>query len=157
MEVKEGQFIDEISGSRKLAIDTSILIYHLEDLEPYSTLTQALITRIAEQEVVCIISSLLVTELFTKPLASKESQKIKEIEDFLSTFPNLHIKSVDYEIAFQAAKLRARHNLRTPDAIHIATALVNSCDAFISNDISLLRVSDSKLKVLILDHFTVGT
>jgi len=55
---------------------------------------------------------------------------------------------VDGMIAERAADLRARYNLRTPDAIHIATAIVAGCDAFLTNDLALRRVTE--LRVLTL-------
>jgi predicted nucleic acid-binding protein len=39
--------------------------------------------------------------------------------------------------------------LRTPDALQIATALEAGCEAFLSNDAGLRRVTE--LRVLILD------
>lgn len=53
-------------------------------------------------------------------------------------------------IAETAAELRARYNLRTPDALQIAVALENNCDAFLCNDNGLKRVTE--LKILILDE-----
>lgn len=34
----------------------------------------------------------------------------------------------------RAAELRAHHNIRTPDAIHLAAALIHGCDEFWTND-----------------------
>jgi len=51
------------------------------------------------------------------------------------------------------AELRARHNLRTPDALQIAAALVTGCQAFLTNDGSLKRVTD--LSVLVLDELSL--
>jgi len=33
-----------------------------------------------------------------------------------------------------ATELRARHRLRTPDALHLATALSHGCQSLITND-----------------------
>ena len=48
---------------------------------------------------------------------------------------------VSAAIADLAAGLRAHHALRTPDALHVATALATGCDAFLTNDATLRRVT----------------
>ena len=61
----------------------------------------------------------------------------------------VRLVSVDETVAGRAADLRARYNLRTPDALHIATALVAGCDAVLTNDLRLKRVVE--VRVLALD------
>jgi predicted nucleic acid-binding protein len=56
---------------------------------------------------------------------------------------------ISVEIAEVAAQLRARQNLRTPDAIQIATAMGEGAMFFLTNDARLAAVPD--LKVLVLD------
>jgi predicted nucleic acid-binding protein len=51
-------------------------------------------------------------------------------------------------IAERAAGLRAEHNLRTPDAIQLATALESGASHFLTNDADLARVSNVKLLLL---------
>jgi predicted nucleic acid-binding protein len=48
-----------------------------------------------------------------------------------------------------AAELRARYNLRTPDALHIACAIDTGCDAFLTNDTGIKRVNE--IRILVLD------
>jgi predicted nucleic acid-binding protein len=46
------------------------------------------------------------------------------------------------------AELRARDQLRTPDALQVASALGAGCEAFLTNDLALRRVTE--LHVLVL-------
>jgi predicted nucleic acid-binding protein len=55
---------------------------------------------------------------------------------------------VSVEIAEVAAQLRAAQNLRTPDAIQIATALREGATFFLTNDARLAAVQN--LEVLVL-------
>ena len=55
-------------------------------------------------------------------------------------------------IAERTAQLRADHNLRTPDAVQIATALLSGCDAFLTNDEKLKRVTE--LRVIVVTELT---
>ncbi|MCI5218746.1 MAG: PIN domain-containing protein [Candidatus Electrothrix sp. LOE2] len=45
------------------------------------------------------------------------------------------------EVFDKATELRAQYSLKTPDAIHLAAALVSGCDVFLTNDLRLNRVS----------------
>ena len=47
-----------------------------------------------------------------------------------------------------AARLRAQFNLKTPDAIHAATALSVGCAQFITNDLIFRRVPGLNVIVL---------
>jgi len=55
---------------------------------------------------------------------------------------------VSESIADQAAQLRARHSLRTPDAIHLATAISSGASFFLTNDARLPDVASLKILVL---------
>jgi len=47
--------------------------------------------------------------------------------------------------------LRVAYGLKTPDAIHMATALLNGAQAFVTNDAGLKRVNE--LDVLVLEDY----
>jgi predicted nucleic acid-binding protein len=59
---------------------------------------------------------------------------------------------VDSGVAEIASDLRAAHNLRTPDAIHLATALQSGAEAFVSQDDRLRNLPIQDLRVLSLDQ-----
>jgi predicted nucleic acid-binding protein len=64
----------------------------------------------------------------------------------------LKVVATDTEIAQNAALLRAKYSLKTIDAIHLATAIVAGCDAFLTNDHIFRRVSE--LRILVLDDLS---
>jgi predicted nucleic acid-binding protein len=70
----------------------------------------------------------------------------------LSTFPHLDWQAATLEICDRAAALRSAFNLRTPDALQVATAIHSGADAFVSNDPVFGRIPD--LDVLILDDLS---
>lgn len=63
---------------------------------------------------------------------------------------NTSFVDIDRDVADQAAELRARYNLSLPDAFQAAVALAAGCDAFLTNDATLKRVSE--LSVIVLDE-----
>jgi len=44
--------------------------------------------------------------------------------------------------------LRSRHRFKTPDAIHLATAIEEHADVFLTGDDDLKRCTDVKIEVL---------
>ena len=62
---------------------------------------------------------------------------------YLDTSPIITI-----DLLRDAAQLRADTNLKTPDAIHAATALAKGCVQFITNDPAFRRVSGLNIVVL---------
>ena len=72
----------------------------------------------------------------------------------LSTYPHLEWAEPTLEIADVAARLRARHNLRTPDAVQAATALACGATGFVSNDAVFERLD--AFEVMLLDQVLTG-
>lgn len=151
MEVND--FYKKLNDLKRLCIDSSILIYHLEIIKPYDILTKALIEKIAKGEIFCNISALTITELLAKPYRLKDNNQISVFEEFINSLPNTKIQPVDYDIAKFAASLRGDYNLRTPDSIMLSTALITCSNAFISNDISLKKINIKDIKIIILDDY----
>ncbi len=65
-------------------------------------------------------------------------------------FPHLSVLPVSDDIAERAAFLHAHHNLKAPDALQLATALLSGSRLFLTNDDTLSQVGD--IQVLILDR-----
>jgi predicted nucleic acid-binding protein len=57
----------------------------------------------------------------------------------------------------EASRLRALYGLRTPDAIHAATALRSSADGILSNDKRLSRLTAEGLQLWLFDDLTVDS
>ncbi len=57
---------------------------------------------------------------------------------------------LDQKVAEKAAELRAKYNLTLTDAFQVGVALNQSCDAFLTNDVTLKRVTE--LDVIVLDE-----
>ena len=81
-----------------------------------------------------MISTLVFAELLVPAYRKKEMTRVASITGILSNYPNLTICPVTTQISIKAARLRADCNLRTPDAIHLATALAHKADALVTND-----------------------
>ncbi len=56
-------------------------------------------------------------------------------------------------IAQAAARIRSLYNLQLPDALQVAIALTSNCDAFLTNDETLKRVTE--LRILVVGELEV--
>ena len=95
-------------------------------------------------------STVTMLELLVHPYREEDQDGVDAFYALLSTYPNLNWVATSLDIADQAAKLRAEHNLKPPDAIQAATALLSQATGLISNDPAFLRLK--QFEVLILDN-----
>lgn len=73
---------------------------------------------------------------------------VDEFYALLSTYPNLDWVAPDLEIADIAARIRAVHRLRTPDALQAATAVKSQATGLVTNDSVFGRVNNFETMVL---------
>ncbi len=142
-----------LARSKRVGLDSSILIYHLEDLAPYAGLTELVFTLLAKGKFSAILSTISVTELLVKPMASGREDHIEACERFLQGLPYTEIVAPDYEIAREAARLRARYGLRTPDALLLSTSLRRGAEAFLTNDAGVKRAKVEGIAIVLLDDY----
>jgi len=151
--VKRANFIKELRRFRTVGLDSSIFIYHLEDVEPYSDLTEAAFAAFGEGTPVAVLSTLSVTELLVQPFAARQPDRISAFERFILTLPNTTLVPASYAIAKNAARLRATYRLRTPDALLVATALEAKADAFLTNDANLRKLKAEGIAIVVLETY----
>lgn len=143
----------DLARYKRVCLDSSILIYHLEDLAPYAELTELIFVLLAKGEFSAILSTISVTELLVKPMASEKEDQIEVCERFLQGLPHTDIVAPDYEIAREAARLQGRYGLRTPDALLLSTSLKRGAKAFLTNDAELKRAGVEGIAILLLDDY----
>jgi predicted nucleic acid-binding protein len=146
------RFLRDLAQYETVALDTNVLIYHLEGLIPYVDLTRATFTALAEGDLSAVISTLTVAELLVGPYREKGDAKVGLAREFVSEVPGGTLAEVTFDVADRAAWLRT-HGLRTPDAIILATAVVHGCDAVLTNDPALRRSIPGVPPVLLLDDY----
>ena len=134
---------------RRIALDTSAFIYQLEANARYVALTDQIFTWIERPGGKAVTSTITMTELLVQPYRAADQQQADEFYVILSTYPNLEWIAPNLEIADRAAKLRALHGLRTPDALQAATAVHAGATGLVTNDPVFERAKD--FETLLLD------
>jgi len=133
---------------RRIALDASVFIYQLDANPRYVPLTDVVFSWAEMAGHAAVTSTVTMTELLVPSYRNNDEEKVDEIYSLLSTYPNLEWIAPDLEIADVAAKLRAVHGLRTPDALQAATAMRAHVTGFVTNDPVFSRIESFATAVL---------
>lgn len=134
-------------------LDTSVLIYYLEGIEPYNLLAKEIFQDIVDENIKGFLSVILITEFVAKPLGDEKVIDVEGFKQFLASLP-IQVLEINYEIAERAGKVRSQYpSIATPDALIVATALENDCDVFVTNDKRLKKLGVYGLTVIVLKDF----
>ena len=139
-----------LAGISRLAVDTAPFIYFAEkDLNFRDRVRE--VFRFAEiNKITLVTSTVTLTEVLVKPLRTGDKPVEETYRALLSDTKFVQLIPVDEAIANRAAYLRATYNLRTPDALQVATAIESGAAAFLTNDLEVKRVTE--ILVLVLDE-----
>ncbi len=141
---------EALEGIRRLYVETAPLIYYVEENQTYVAAMHAIFEAVEKIPIEVVSSVLTLKEVLVQPLKQGNNSLEQEYRDILLHSRGFRLHEVTAPIAESAARLRAQYNLRTPDAIHVATALDSGCGAFLTNDAAIRRVKE--LAVLLLDE-----
>lgn len=119
---------------QRILIDTSVWIYHFEQNPTFGEAAGYVIEQLEAGKFRGIASELTLLELIVKPLQLGRQDAADDYETLLSYFPNLDLVPISRSILVEAAPLRARYRLRTPDSIQLATAFNSHATLAITND-----------------------
>ena|SRR3989338_5648689 len=128
-----------------VCLDTSVLIYLFQDHKKYSNIVDRMFQFFEAKKVNLYFSSLLLTELLVDPFRKHQPDVARDWLSFFKVGPNLDIIDLSPSIAVDAAYLRARYNIKTPDSIHLATAMQREKSIFLTNDQNLKKLKEVKV------------
>jgi predicted nucleic acid-binding protein len=140
---------DALSGVKSLYIETTPLIYYVEENPAYIDRMEIIIGRVEDTSLRAVCSVITLTEVLIHPIQMGRGDLETAYRNILISGSAIHLFWVDVAIAERAAHLRSQYGLRTPDALHVATAIIAGCDAFLTNDKRLARITE--ILVLVLD------
>ncbi len=133
-----------------IGIETAPFIYFVEQNPTYIARMRAIFGYVKAHSITVITSALTLTEVLVLPLQTAQTHYVHEYREMLLNTKQITTIGVSTVIAEQAAELRVKYGLKTPDAIHVATAIVTGCGAFLTNDRNLSRVAE--ISILQLDQ-----
>jgi predicted nucleic acid-binding protein len=134
------------SGS--VYVDTQTLIYAIESNSTYAPVVDPFLKEVEAGRVELVTSELTVMEVLVRPIRLGDQPLIDRYEGFF-VLPNVRLLPVTLDVLRSAARLRATiPKLRTPDAIHAASALAAGVSLFVTNDFAFRTVPGLMVEVL---------
>jgi predicted nucleic acid-binding protein len=113
---------------RKIYLDSCIAIYLVEEHPAYAASIENMLSTC--DGIVCY-SPLTELECLVLPLRLKRNDLLGKFNRFFSLNLKLDMPDAVYQ---EATRLRADFGIKTPDALHLATARLHDCTEFWTND-----------------------
>lgn len=132
-------------------LDTSAFIYFVEQHARYFPLCETLFGGIEGGRTKASTSTLTLLEILVQPYRLKKDDLVFKYYALLTTYPHLSWVPLNLNVADLAAKLRAEHRLKTPDAIQAASAITHGATGFICNDKIFRKIQN--FESLVIDDY----
>ncbi len=139
---------DILNNISKVFLDTAPLIYYIEGSTNFFSIVDVFFQGLKSRNIPAIVSPITLAECLVMPVKLNQAQIQKNFIDFLTNNREIEMVCIDSEIAVKASELRSIYGLKLPDALQIATAILSQCDAFLTNDAGLKRVTELQILVV---------
>lgn len=128
----------------RVYLDSAPIIYLVENTPPYIS---RLVQHLSSNEVVQVCSELSRLECRVKPVRDNELALLIAFDTYFAEIVS-EIVPLSRAVMELATDIRARYQFKTPDAIHLACAIVARCDIFLTNDAQLTRCNEIEVILL---------
>ncbi|MCY7276931.1 MAG: PIN domain-containing protein [Phormidesmis sp. CAN_BIN44] len=115
-------------------LDTSPFIYYFERNAAFFPYVERLFNEVHEQEAGIISSIVTFIEIATLPARLGNQELVEQYRAYFMNSSRVRLLPVDQTIAEESIALRARYQLKTPDAIQLGTAIACQADYIVTND-----------------------
>ncbi len=129
----------------RIYLDSAAVIYIVERVAPYAAVVDA---RLSEPDSVIVTSDLTRLECRVKPLRQENAALLKDFDDYFEGAVE-DMVGLSREVVDLATRIRAQYGFKTPDALHLAVAVLSDCDVFLTNDHRLDRFSEISIEVVL--------
>jgi predicted nucleic acid-binding protein len=132
----------------RLYLDACCIIYAIEGLPQFKDPVLGRVIQVqSHPDGVLITSRLSRLECRTKPLRDQRQDLLGYYDGFFSRQPLL-ISEISAAVIDRATELRAAHGFKAPDAIHLATAIEERADVFLTGDAALARCAAVRVELI---------
>lgn len=129
-------------------LDAQIVIYSVETHADYWSLLEPVWQAARSGRIELVSSELTLLETLVGPLRSGDTVLQTAYEQLFQSL-ELRLLTITPTVLREAARYRAAApTLRTPDALHAATAVISGCVLFLTNDSHFRRVPGLPLSIL---------
>ncbi len=118
-----------------ILLDTSTIASYFKGNESASPVATHVIDHyVATGRNPSVVSTVTAMELLVPPLRDQDDVLFRSVDFFLRHTRHLQIADMTFAIAHEAAIIRARYGLKTPDALIVGTGRVLAVRHVVSND-----------------------
>lgn len=107
--------------------------------------------QIEVRDIEMFTSELSLTECLNGAYRAQSETLIARYLELLTSKQSIDLLPIDRNICILAAQIGADHRLKTQDSLHLATAISENCDAFLTNDKDFKISGD--IRILQLSNF----
>jgi len=129
-------------------LDANCIIYRVERIEPYISKLLPVFEAAQTGRIRLATSEISLVECLVAPVRKQDRDIEERFRSVLCRSRELQTTSISTAILERAIRIRAEHGLRTPDAIHAATAEELGVNACYTNDPIFKRVTGLPVQVL---------
>lgn len=140
----------DIPSNGKVYVDANLIIYRVEQIEPYLSACASMWEAAEQGRIHMFTSDLTLLEVSVKPIRDGNNFLASLYRTMFDNAIEISSIAITKDILEIAGALRAKHGLKSPDAIHAATALHLNAASFITNDSGFRRVPN--LPVLVVSE-----
>ena len=134
--------VTDLLNLHRVFLDTAPVIYFIEKNPLYAPKLLPVFNRLDEGDVIAGVSPITLAECLVIPYKLGKPEIVQVFSDLMVNSPSVRFFPLDEIIADKAAELRARYNLTLTDAFQVAVAVQSECEAFLTNDSDLKRVTE---------------
>ena len=125
----------------KVFLDTSPLIYLLDNDTNFGEKTRRILSALSEQEATFVSSVITCTEYLVVPYRNGNRLRIEAFWDLITDYPII-LYPITQQVASKAAEIRAQYHFKTMDALQLAVACAEGCSMFLTNDKQLRQFKE---------------
>jgi predicted nucleic acid-binding protein len=129
-------------------VDANTIIYRVEAVRTFLDVAKPLWDALDAGTQAVVTSELSLLEVLVKPLQLGDIALQSLFQGTLYATPGFACVAITRQTLETAARLRTTAGLKTPDAIHAATALIEHCTLFVTNDPIFRRVPGLTVAIL---------
>ncbi len=130
-----------------LYLDASAIIYGMEGPGDLRKAVLAWVTQAESSGGAVTTSRLSRLECRVRPLREGQSALMAQYEEFFMR-RSLQVADVGASVIELATDLRVRYGLKTPDAIHVATAMECGMDLILTGDREMARCNEIRVQLV---------
>ena len=139
----------------RVYLDSCVVIYLIQAEEAISgAIRDALQLAVGPTPVLCY-SDLTRLEWRVGPLRTGDRETLALFDDFFAS-PEPQQSQLGSDAFDLAAEIRASHGLKTPDALHLAAAMLDGCEEFWTNDCRLATAAGDRIALRVLPSPLAG-